>query len=164
MWLKILPAITGLQFDGLTSEIKRQKMIDFLMARRIWMHDIFENYSRTRAGSALDSDLRLIEPSDFKTVLSEHQTIEHVIFTGGRAERETCRYMARERVIKVSGISGRMPRSRTLELQGRSIRLHAVPSPSAMTRRSGMTSEQKISIYRQVLNEACPNLAAESAL
>lgn len=158
LWLKILPAITGFRFDGPTSDGKRQKMIDFLMARRIWMHDIFEKYARTRPGSALDSNLRLLKPSDFKFVLSERPTIEHVIFTGGRAERETCRYMVREGVIKVSNILGRMPRSRTLELEDRSIRLHAVPSPSAMTRRSGMTSEQKISIYRQVLNEACPDL------
>ncbi|MHC2466965.1 G:T/U-mismatch repair DNA glycosylase [Bradyrhizobium embrapense] len=164
LWLKILPAITGFQFEGLTPDIKRRKMINFLVVHRIWMHDIFEKYARIRLGSALDSNLRLLEPSNFKAVLSEHRTIEHIIFTGGRAERETCRYMARERIIKVSGISGRMPRSRALELRGRSIRLHAVPSPSAMTRRSGMTSEQKISMYRQVLNEACPDLTAEIAL
>lgn len=164
LWLKILPAITGFRFDGPTSEIKRQKMIDFLVIRRIWMHDIFEKYVRARLGSALDSDLRLLKPSDFKSVLRGHRTIDHVIFTGGLAERETCRYMVRERVIKVSNVLGRMPRSRTLELEGRSIRLHAVPSPSAMTRRSGMTVKQKISIYRQVLNEACPDLCDEIAL
>lgn len=164
LWLKILPVITGYRFDGPTSEIKRQKMIDFLLVYRVWMHDIFEQYVRTRLGSALDRDLRLLKPSDFKSVLREHRTIEHVIFTGGLAERETCRYMVRERVIKVSNVLGRMPRSRTLGLEGRSIRLHAVPSPSAMTRRSGMTSEQKISIYSQVLTEACPDMAAEIAL
>lgn len=164
MWLKILPAITGLRFDGMTPDVKCRKMIEFLTARRIWMHDIFGQYIRTRAGSALDSNLRLLEPSDFKAVLSAHRTFKHVIFTGDRAERETCKYMVRERIMKASKISGRMPRSRTLELEGRSIRLHAVPSPSAMTRRSGMTSEQKISIYSQVLNEAGPDMTAEIAL
>jgi hypothetical protein len=127
------------------------------------MHDVYERYLRVRAGSSLDSNLRLVESADIKRALVDHSTIEHLIFTGSLAERATCKQMACQGTK--GGKAEKMPRSQTLDFHfehgHRQIRLHAVPSPSAMTRRSGMKDAEKRAIYRRVLQEACPDLVAD---
>jgi G:T/U-mismatch repair DNA glycosylase len=161
LWSIIIPAIFRASFEHDGADAKRQGMIIFLKLNQIWMHDIFEVYERRQAGSSLDSNLQLVRPADFKKVLTDHPTIEHIIFTGAKAERETCRSLVQLGLIGTMGILGQMPRSRTVavRLAGslRPIRFHAVPSPSAMTRRSGMTGDEKLAIYRQVFREALPD-------
>jgi G:T/U-mismatch repair DNA glycosylase len=165
LWSTILPKITRFQLKHGDADARRQEMISFLKLNRIWMHDVYESYLRKRAGSSLDSNLQLVKAACIKRALCEHSTIEHVIFTGGRAERETCRQMVCQGIAGARGVAGKMPRSRTLDHHfedgRRQIRLHVVPSPSAMTRRSGMTDVEKLAIYRQVLQEACPDLTAD---
>lgn len=165
LWSTILPRVVRFQLKAGDADAKREQMISFLKLNRIWMHDVYERYLRRRAGSSLDSNLRLIEPADIKRALSDHSTIEHVICTGVLAERATCRQMACRGATGDIGKAEKMPRSRSLDLHfehgHRRIRLHAVPSPSAMTRRSGMTDVVKLAIYRKVLQEACPDLVAD---
>jgi len=154
LWWEILPALTGRKFNLENVTASRQAMTIFLENNRIWMHDICEKYRRTKAGSALDNNLCILETSNFGEVLRAYPSIEHIVFTGCRAERETCRYLVREGLTRFVNISGKMPRSRKVELHdGRSLRVHAVPSPSPMTARAGMTRGRKIAIYRSVLEE-----------
>jgi G:T/U-mismatch repair DNA glycosylase len=161
LWSIILSTIFRVTFEHEGAEVKRRDMIAFLTLNRIWMHDIFEVYERRRAGSSLDSNLQLLQAADFKRVLSDHPTIQHIIFTGTKAERETCRYLVQWGLIGTIGVFGRMPRSRSIVVDvagcSRTIRFHAVPSPSAMTKRSGMTGDEKLAIYRQVFREALPD-------
>ena len=66
LWSKIIPKIARFQLGQGDAEAKRQEMISFLKVNRILMLDVHERYLRERAGSSLDSNLRLMKAADLK--------------------------------------------------------------------------------------------------
>ena len=116
LWSTIFPALTKLELVGNSTE-RRDQMLVFLKSNRIWMHEVFKRFRRTSSGSSLDNHLELVEAEDFAEILAACPSIEHLIFTGGRAERETCRKLVQQRTLDAARISGEMPRTRRVTLR-----------------------------------------------
>jgi G:T/U-mismatch repair DNA glycosylase len=131
----------------------------FLKSQKFWMHDICEQYTRVGSGAA-DDDLDILLYADLRRILEEHDTINKLVFTGGKAEVWSGKQMEIQKLIRpyefgASGISTKsMPRQRSLSIATnhgeRKIQTFTVPSPSPQTLRS-YSLDDMIALYRTAL-------------
>ena len=90
----------------------------FLKSRRIWMHDIYQKYTREKEG-ALDKDLKISEATDLEQLFRDQPEVDTIVFTGRDAENKFGKEIERTLIKQYSFWQGGMrnkplPRERNL--------------------------------------------------
>lgn len=156
LWTEIFPKVYEDIALGLAEnlcETRRQ----FLIHRKVWMHDICETYHRTK-DNASDAGLKWSRLADLQNIFRMSPNVLTVVFTGGVAERLSGMRMEEQGLIPFGefwkGMRQRaMPRTRRLTIkvsnEERPLVTHTLPSPSyANARVYGL--QRKIEMYRGV--------------
>ncbi|MCS3731370.1 hypothetical protein [Bradyrhizobium betae] len=164
LWSQIFPRIYGEEVQRLSPTESLTACKKFLCARKIWMVDVLQTYSRQKKDGAEDRHLEPLSFTQFDPIFGQHSEIGTVIFTGAKAELWSGAAFEREGLIRPGDFKKlegghRMPRCRklTIDVGGgvRTIDAFTLPSPLRASDRRYKNS--KVGWYEEVLiRKRCP--------